>query len=1239
MRFVATTGEDFHGDAAVDDVRISPWFTPAPTATLVPTASPLPTSAPTTLPTPAPTTEGVTTGPQLQVQVQSSDITVALGADILLTDTIGITGVSGLVVDGRGHRVLGSNAFVCFKISGDGTEVSLLNMTISGGKSGTGGGVSLGLCRVQISWCVIEHNAATLNGGGIFASSEAVGAISDSVIASNMANNGGGAYADFSASLAFVRTLFLNNTAPYGGGINAGKGSLFLLTMCSFYGNHGVFGGAVFVHSANLFVNSTMLRQNTATRSGGAWYIDRSVDGLPEARVELFNCTTVENYVSSGPGGGFAIFGGDVVQDSSMIANNVANGPDFIVDSGPCTASGGCFYSPNFPGEYYVGPSAGCIISVHTSGSLVVDSFSSIAGFGVLRIGSLVFSGLVGPTGVSVDQGDEITWTTAPTNLASSGFKICFDAAANGGGIVVIGGKSVLSNCVVSNNTAHRDGNAIFVDGGESVVADTSVSNSIYVKSGTFEASTIRFEADGGIEGPSAGAAVCSSPCPPGTYGDCSSSAASEKCFFNCLCSLCPAGRSSSAAGETSMSACSLCGPGQYSAVGAQACQSCSVGKFATDLDSDEGGGLTTQVTEGAKFCVDCPAGTYSGIIASIVCIYCDTGKTSSKGSQRCTLAAEGYYFLDEEPDENTEPKECPSNALCVGGHSLPRPNEHHYIDRGGDIGDAVDVLTCVRLTCTGSLLTNISTDRCWEMSWYTDSNRGNDAECAAPGLECREGSRGPLCGSCEPDYKFVPSLQVCELCSTFKEVAVASSLVLIVLIGAFATAWALNFRLPSRIKRWWIVGSLKQLGKGGVTRTVYANYQIIGSISSNLNVAFPAPYNIFQRAFDFLSFDLLALKCHIGVRSPLTATHVFSIVPILLGLCIWVSFVVQDKLLKDRRGVNIGKHKALVRAHVEYFLWLGFILVPSVLARQFKSFECLRVNETFYMKLDTSQECYTRQYYGFILGNAIFVAVYSSMPLVWAAILYRKRHRLNSGGSISDRFLDKRKNDAGLKPLRFLWVVYKPSLYYFESIEMYRRVMFVSVLPLISADAARCAAAGVFLALMSTFVYRELSPFLDGNVNILAVIAQYTVLLTYGSVLALKSDLSKNVDPLTLAIGLLATNTVVLVVALGLSVSRHMRDERTQFAMRKVLDTAQFEVVQEIMKFGHVREKGEHQEVVDQGVEMTEMSAKPLKKQLSMKSNEALLAQHILDPSGVTLGTRIGVGSFGEVRRAIIPH
>lgn len=71
---------------------------------------------------------------------------------------------------------------------------------------------------------------------------------------------------------------------------------------------------------------------------------------------------------------------------------------------------------------------------------------------------------------------------------------------------------------------------------------------------------------------------------------------------------------------------------------------------------------------------------------------------------------------------------------------------------------------------------------------------------------------------------------------------------------------------------------------------------------------------------------------------------------------------------------------------------------------------------------------------------------------------------------------------------------------------DMYRRIVFVSVIPLIGEDGSTRAYAGCVLALFSTIFFRELTPFRVEFSNFLGVLAQYVILASFMAALLIET-------------------------------------------------------------------------------------------------------------------------------------
>jgi hypothetical protein len=116
--------------------------------------------------------------------------------------------------------------------------------------------------------------------------------------------------------------------------------------------------------------------------------------------------------------------------------------------------------------------------------------------------------------------------------------------------------------------------------------------------------------------------------------------------------------------------------------------------------------------------------------------------------------------------------------------------------------------------------------------------------------------------------------------------------------------------------------------------------------------------------------------------------------------------------------------------------------------------------------------------------------------------LMWRVRDKLNpptAPNTSLETITTLRDQDQTLAPLRFLFVPYLPRFYFWEVIELYRRIAFIGLLPLLSTHVDRRAAIGILLAIVSVAVYGELEPFQRRSTDILARSAQYSIFLTFG--------------------------------------------------------------------------------------------------------------------------------------------
>ena len=121
------------------------------------------------------------------------------------------------------------------------------------------------------------------------------------------------------------------------------------------------------------------------------------------------------------------------------------------------------------------------------------------------------------------------------------------------------------------------------------------------------------------------------------------------------------------------------------------------------------------------------------------------------------------------------------------------------------------------------------------------------------------------------------------------------------------------------------------------------------------------------------------------------------------------------------------------------------------------------------------------------------FICLYQSIPLMWLYSLYANRARLNPPMKDPRLAYEKRRKDHSITHISFLYADYQCNKYYYEVIEMYRRILLLGVLPFIEEPTQR-AGFGCIMAALGCILFREFLPYEQVQSNTLALAAQYQV-------------------------------------------------------------------------------------------------------------------------------------------------
>jgi len=345
----------------------------------------------------------------------------------------------------------------------------------------------------------------------------------------------------------------------------------------------------------------------------------------------------------------------------------------------------------------------------------------------------------------------------------------------------------------------------------------------------------------------SAGSSSCLN-CDPGT-------SASNRNSFECAdcdagyysntraasCVVCPIGHYADSPGT---SACIECAAGSYmNHTAAVACTYCTNGTYQES---------STQTS-----CVNCEIGKYAPALNTKVCIVCDEGDTSVEGAAQCERCDPGYYWAYSKSKNRWSCAVCPDGATCSGGVYQPVAQAGFWIDRTAAAVDASlvgNVYKCARDTCLKLNYKNDTTTTqrrrrlesidCLLLSNFSSTACNDD-------LICREGSSGPLCGSCNDGWSYNAQKRICKRCQLSID-WVQMSLSIAFCCVVLAVLWSmrkgfmfiprpLRFLTNGKSKiRIPFLGIILNINKPAL-KIMVSTYQIVSSVSWTLTVIFPA--------------------------------------------------------------------------------------------------------------------------------------------------------------------------------------------------------------------------------------------------------------------------------------------------------------------------------------------------------------------------------------------------------------
>ena len=540
--------------------------------------------------------------------------------------------------------------------------------------------------------------------------------------------------------------------------------------------------------------------------------------------------------------------------------------------------------------------------------------------------------------------------------------------------------------------------------------------------------------------------------CPPGTWG------AEPMLETIDACQTTPAGFWSSRGTTVA------CAAGQYNpdagATNASACIDCplhtttnrSGATAASDCVCDSGrAAVPAPWQDGAEEC-GCPAGSrYS--VGLEACVECSFGLTSPPGATRCEYCAPGFVVLNLSLAPGTDDWACqPCLRTTVCNLTLAA---------GVQVG--------------GNMTTLTMKPGYWRLTeWTTDIRACDGGACLGNSTvgTCGSGLDGPMCQLCPADGSYYDN-GVCRDCP---DAALRFAYVLAVVLAASVALVALYLisQTPpdtqSRVRRELLPVTralhgarhyVRALGLPAKLKIAIAFYQVIAVLDTTYSVRIPPDLTGWVDAIKLSGFEWESLVMPSGCLANGFISRLFitALAPIgAMALVAAVSLMVQARnYWGSGRPVSSVVARGMLTA-TPYVLLITFVFVPSVSATVFSVWSCdefgavdrlavtsqtggqARAYGVQYMRKDLAVQCDGNEYDSDVAVAVAFMVVWPiGVTVLYAVLLLTVRARLL-----------KRDFTPLSRATGFLHRDYKPDYYYWEMVELTRRIVLTGWVALI---------------------------------------------------------------------------------------------------------------------------------------------------------------------------------------------
>ena len=418
---------------------------------------------------------------------------------------------------------------------------------------------------------------------------------------------------------------------------------------------------------------------------------------------------------------------------------------------------------------------------------------------------------------------------------------------------------------------------------------------------------------------------------------------------------------------------------------------------------------------------------------------------------------------------------------------------------------------------------------------------------------DCAHGYGGPPCDICGPNH--YKQLKKCKQCPSKTWIAGQLSIIAIIFILIVIFSVWVSKRSKENKERSPIDVFLAKL------KIIIGFYQVTyGLLETFSYINWPGSLQVIGKYSEILQFNILQMAPVHCLFSALRADafgNLFAILTINAAAMVvsGIAYGIRKGItLKDRNLDNEAKSRKVSQTKEAVYRNLFFFLYVTYLNRCSKTanvlpFACRRLcqdkNEEAescleYLKAGYSIQCHESRYDKLVIVAYVSAAYIIALPAATFVALWRRKREIVSTEDAT-KSQDRGPNKEVITGLRFLFESYKPRTWYWELVEMSRKVIVTSGLFLLGQETRSYIDLTLVIAGMYGTLFCWMRPLQDTFENKLmsSSLAVTVVNLVVGSVSRipaenLPSPTDSNMDAVIYNILVVAANTLVIGLLAG---------------------------------------------------------------------------------------------------------